>query len=57
MHVEANHQEKEMKMKREEIGRLVTDKGSLERRLERQHREIIDLKQKLDDTKTPLMMA
>merc|ERR1711988_1839693 len=54
---EANHQEKEMKSKREEIGRLVTDKGSLERRLERQHREIIDLKQKLDDSKTPLLMV
>ena len=57
LHVEANHQEKEMKSKREEIGRLVTDKGSLERRLERQHREIIDLKQKLDDSKTPLLMV
>ena len=46
-----------MKSKREEIGRLVTDKGSLERRLERQHREIIDVKQKLDDSKTPLLMV
>merc|ERR1719230_1229295 len=47
----------EMKARREEIVRLNTEKGQLERKVEREHRQSLKYKQMLDESKTPLLMA
>merc|ERR1719230_2468178 len=47
----------EMKARREEIVRLGTEKGQLERKCEREHRQALKYKQLLDESKTPLLMA
>eukprot|EP00620_Florenciella_sp_RCC1587_P017235 CAMPEP_0182572826 /NCGR_PEP_ID=MMETSP1324-20130603/17912_1 /TAXON_ID=236786 /ORGANISM="Florenciella sp., Strain RCC1587" /LENGTH=946 /DNA_ID=CAMNT_0024787841 /DNA_START=180 /DNA_END=3021 /DNA_ORIENTATION=+ len=57
LHVENVSVEKEMKSRREEIVRLNTEKGLMERKLEREHRAMLQYKQKLDESKTPLVMA
>merc|ERR1719240_230122 len=46
-----------MKARREEIVRLGTEKGQLERKVEREHRQSLKYKQLLDESKTPLLMA
>jgi len=57
LHVENVSVEKEMKLRREEIVRLHTEKGLMERKLEREHRAALQYKQRLDESKTPLVMA
>merc|ERR1711871_1427361 len=49
--------EKELKFKTIESSRLTTDKQTLERRLEKELRTQLILKQQLDDAKTPLLLA
>ncbi len=49
--------EKELKFKTIESSRLSTDKQTLERRLEKELRTQLILKQQLDDAKTPLLLA
>ena len=49
--------EKELKLKTLEAGRLNTDKNTLERKLDKEHRDVLLYKQLLDDSKVPLAMA
>ena len=46
--------EKELKFKTLEAGRLTTDKNTLERKLDKEHRDVLLYKQLLDDAKVPL---
>mmetsp|Transcript_40025 Transcript_40025/g.89752 ORF Transcript_40025/g.89752 Transcript_40025/m.89752 type:complete len:912 (+) Transcript_40025:82-2817(+) len=54
LHVDANQTEREAKVQREEMGRLTSDFHALERKLDKEHNEKLDLQQKLADTKAPL---
>jgi len=49
--------EKELKFKVMEASRLTTDKATLERRLEKEHKTQLSLKQQVDDAKIPLQLA
>jgi chromosome segregation ATPase len=55
LHVALNKAEKEEKLRREEIVKLTTDAHTMERKFDREHREKLDLQQKLADSKTPLL--
>jgi chromosome segregation ATPase len=48
--------DKEMKKKNAEIARLTTDKGTLERVVDREHRQVLEYKQQLEDSKTPVLV-
>ena len=54
---EALNEEREMKLKVMEVGRLRTDNDVLERRVEKEKRQVLHYMQLLEDTKTPLAMA
>ena len=49
--------EKEMKLKHIEVGRLNTEKGLLERRVDKEHRSALHYQQLLEESKTPLTVA
>ena len=49
--------DKELKFKQIEASRLSTDKATLERRLEKEHRTQLVLKQQVEDAKVPLQLA
>ena len=49
--------EKELKLKTVEAGRLGTDKSTLERKLDKEHRDVLLYKQLADDAKIPLQLA
>lgn len=46
--------EKDLKMKNAELSRLRTEKGQLERLLEKEHSQVLHYKQVVEDSKTPL---
>jgi chromosome segregation ATPase len=48
--------DKLMKQKNAEVSRLMTEKGTLERLVEREHRQVIDLKAELEASKTPIAL-
>ncbi len=48
--------DKEMKKKTAEIARLTTDNGTLERVVDREHRQALEYKQQLDNSKTPILL-
>lgn len=49
--------EKELKLKKLEVGRLNTDKGILERRVDKEHRDALHYFQLLEESKLPLEQA
>lgn len=49
--------EKEMKLKHIEIGRLNTDKGLLERKVDKEHKQMLHYQQMAEEAKTPLLVA
>jgi chromosome segregation ATPase len=49
--------EKEMKLKHVEVSRLRTDKDLLERKLDKEHREMLHYQSMLEESKTPLAVA
>lgn len=53
----ALNEEREMKLKVMEVGRLRTDNDVLERRVEKEKRQVLHYMQMLEDTKTPLALA
>eukprot|EP01042_Synura_sphagnicola_P002294 gene2294-2745_t len=57
LHALNTNQEKDLKVKTAEIRKLSTEKEQLERKVEREHRAALQLKQALDDSKTPLAVA
>ena len=56
-HAELMDNEKEMKLKYLEVGRLNSEKSLLERRLDKEHRENLHYQQLLEESKTPLVQA
>ena len=57
MSVQHNTVEKELKFKQIEASRLASDKSTLERKLEKEHRAQLLLKQQLEEGKIPLQLA
>lgn len=57
LHIDFANLDKEMNLKRIEIGRLNTEKGVLERKLDKEHRAALHFQQAAEDAKTPLLMA
>eukprot|EP01038_Epipyxis_sp_PR26KG_P008365 gene8365-11319_t len=49
--------DKEMKLKSIEIGRLNTEKGVLERKVDKEHRAMLHYQQVVEESKTPLIVA
>jgi chromosome segregation ATPase len=49
--------DKELKLKHIEVGRLNTDKGLLERRVDKEHRAALHYQQLMEEAKTPLVVA
>mmetsp|Transcript_32437 Transcript_32437/g.54687 ORF Transcript_32437/g.54687 Transcript_32437/m.54687 type:complete len:902 (-) Transcript_32437:178-2883(-) len=49
--------EKDLKLKQLEVGRLNTEKGLLERRVDKEHRGMLHYQQLLEESKTPLAVA
>jgi chromosome segregation ATPase len=49
--------EKDLKLKTIEVGRLNTEKGLLERRVDKEHRSALHYQQLLEESKTPLQVA
>lgn len=49
--------EKELKLKTIEIGRLNTEKGVLERKVDKEHRSALHYQQVAEESKTPLIVA
>jgi hypothetical protein len=54
LHLGTNRMEKDAKVAREEFARLNTDKNTMERKMEREHKEKIEVQSRLDDTKAPI---
>jgi chromosome segregation ATPase len=48
--------EKDLKMRNGELSRLRTEKGQLERLLEKEHAQVLHYKQAMEDSKTPLRL-
>jgi len=48
--------EKDIKIRNSEVSRLRTEKGQLERLLEKEHAQVLHYKQQLEASKTPLVM-
>ena len=48
--------DKEMKKKNADIARLTTDKGTLERIVDREHRQALQYKQEVQNAKTPVLL-
>jgi chromosome segregation ATPase len=48
--------EKDLKMRNSELSRLRTEKGQLERLLEKEHGQVLHFKQVVEDSKTPLRL-
>lgn len=48
--------EKDLKMRNAELSRLRTEKGQLERLLEKEHSQVLHYKQVVEDSKTPLRL-
>lgn len=49
--------DKDLKLKNIEIGRLTTEKGVLERKVDKEHRASIHYQELLEQSKTPLLLA
>ena len=47
----------QMKIKMSEITRLTTDKNALEKRVDKEHRDVLMFKQVADESKIPLALA